>query len=367
MDKRQRTWIHHLREEVDASFLYGVLEAKTADPAERESYRRLRDIEQKHVEAWATLLRAQDVPNPVKSPSLKARIMTSISGITGVSWLKQLMLREEGNEVRSYLALYHSSADPATRELSIRLARDSAGHAQNMNELLGRSGEPWHQTGSGGILRNIVYGFNDGLTANFGLIAGVIGARSSDHFILISGAAGLVADALSMGASGFLAAKSEQDVYDHEISMEAEEIALMPELEQEELTAIYQSKGMDSKAAQELAGALMKDPQRVLEEKVREELGLASATIKPFKEAWLTGTATAIGALIPLVPFIFWKGQTAIVLAFIAAMASHFAVGSIRSLFTGRSMVRSGMEMFIVGMGVAVVGYLLGDAITRWL
>ena len=121
------------------------------------------------------------------------------------------MLREEGDEVKSYLKLYKQSHDAATQEIAIRLAKDSAGHAQSLNELMGRDKEPWHQTGSGGILRNVVYGFNDGLTANFGLIAGVIGAHSSDHFILVSGAAGLLADALSMGASGYLAAKSERE------------------------------------------------------------------------------------------------------------------------------------------------------------
>ena len=88
------------------------------------------------------------------------------------------------------------------------------------------------------------YGFNDGLTANFGLVMGVIGARVEHNFILISGLAGMIADALSMGSSSFLAAKSEQEVYANEIRMEREEIELMPEIETEELAMIYRLRGM---------------------------------------------------------------------------------------------------------------------------
>lgn len=367
MNRKHKIWLYHLQDEIDAAYLYGVLEKKTVIEAERESYGRLKAIEQKHVAAWAALLDKEKIKYTGTRPSLKARIMSALTGTFGIGWLRDVMLREEGNEVKSYLQLYRQSTDSPTREIAIRLARDSAGHAQSLNDLMGREEEPWHQTVSGGILRNIVYGFNDGLTANFGLIAGVIGARVSDHVILLSGAAGLIADALSMGASGYLAAKSEQEVYAHEIDMEAEEIKLMPELEREELSVIYQTKGMDEAAAQKLAGEVMKDPEKALQEKVREELGISSQAIRPFREAWMTGASTAVGAFIPVLPFFFWKGEIAIILAFILAMSAHFAVGAARSFFTGRNLGRSGLEMFVVGIGVAAAGYVLGDVITHLL
>jgi VIT1/CCC1 family predicted Fe2+/Mn2+ transporter len=117
-----------------------------------------------------------------------------------------------------------------------------------------------------------VYGFNDGLTANFGLVAGVIGASSSSahHTVIVAGVAGLIADALSMGSSGFLAAKSEQEVYANEIAMERDEIALMPEIERDELALIYEAKGMTSDSAHALATEVMADPERMLEEQVQE-------------------------------------------------------------------------------------------------
>jgi predicted membrane protein (TIGR00267 family) len=94
---------------------------------------------------------------------------------------------------------------------------------------------------------------------------------------------------------------------------------------------------------------------------IHEELGLAAPQITPFKEGWVTGLATAIGAIIPVIPFIFWHGTAAIVISFIIAMTTHFLVGAARSFFTGRGVIRSGIDMFVVGFGVAIAGYLIGD------
>ena len=208
-----------------------------------------------------------------------------------------------------------------------------------------------------------MYGFNDGLTANFGLVAGVLGATSSTQHqaVVIAGIAGLIADALSMGSSGYLAAKSEQEVYAHEIAMERDEIALMPELERDELALIYEAKGIPRETAYALATDALQDPEKMLEEKVQSELGIGAQTSSPLREGWITGIATALGALIPVFPFFAFSGMTAIAVAFIVAMAAHFAVGAARSVFTGRSVFRSGLDMFVVGLGVAVVGYLVGE------
>ena len=237
--------------------------------------------------------------------------------------------------------------------------------------MSGADGEPWHKTGAGGFLRNVVYGFNDGLTANFGLVAGMIGAQGdldiASHAVVVAGLAGMAADALSMGSSGYLAAKSEREVFEHEIAMEKEEIRLMPELEQEELSLIYQTKGVPTEQANSLAAQIMQDPARALEEQVREELKIGEATTTPMREAWITGVATALGAFIPVAPLLFSTSRAAIWTSFLLAMVSHFAVGAARSFFTGRGVVRSGMDMFLVGLGVAGIGYLLGDWIVKLL
>jgi VIT1/CCC1 family predicted Fe2+/Mn2+ transporter len=196
-------------------------------------------------------------------------------------------------------------------------------------------------------------------------VAGVIGAAVAPHVILVSGIAGMIADALSMGASGYLAAKSEQEVYAHEIAMEKEEIRLMPEVEQEELALLYQAKGVDPRTARRMSEEVMRDPQRALGEQVREELKIGEAHATPLREGWLTGTATAVGAFIPVAPFLVFDGRLAVWVSFVIAMASHFIVGGARSLFTGRGMLRSGFDMFVVGLGVAAVGYFVGELIAK--
>jgi VIT1/CCC1 family predicted Fe2+/Mn2+ transporter len=282
-----------------------------------------------------------------------------------------MLLEEEGREVKGYLNLYQSSPDGPSGPTALTLARESKEHAETLGKMAGAHGEPWHKTGAGGFLRNVVYGFNDGLTANFGLVAGMIGAQASmataEHAVLVAGLAGTVADALSMGASGYLAAKSEREVFEHEIAMEREEIRLMPELEREELSLIYQAKGIPEAQAARMAAQVMEDPERALTEKVREELKIGEATSTPMREAWITGIATAFGAFIPVAPFLFDTGPGAIWTAFALAMLSHFGVGAARSFFTGRGIFRSGLDMFLVGLGVAMVGYFVGEWIVKLL
>jgi vacuolar iron transporter family protein len=149
--------------------------------------------------------------------------------------------------------------------------------------------------------------------------------------------------------------------------MEKEEIRLMPELEQEELSLLYQAKGIPSGQANTLAAQVMRDPERALEEKVREELKIGEASSTPLREGWITGVATAFGAFIPVAPLLVGTGQWAIWTSFGLAMVSHFAVGAARSVFTGRGVLRSGMDMFLVGLGVAGVGYFVGEWIVKLL
>jgi len=184
---------------------------------------------------------------------------------------------------------------------------------------------------------------------------------------MISGVSGMIADALSMGSSGYLAAKSEQEVYAYEIAMEREEIRLMPDLEEEELALLYQAKGIDPGMARQMATEVMRNPARALNESVREELKIGDPRATPLQEGWITGVATAVGAFLPVAPFLVLEGGQAVWTSFGIAMVSHFAVGAARSIFTGRGMLRSGLDMFAVGLGVAGVAYLVGDLVAKLL
>ncbi|MBV6521852.1 MAG: hypothetical protein MNPFHGCM_01996 [Gemmatimonadaceae bacterium] len=362
----------HWQDEGDAAFLYAVLAEMESDPKRRAVFLHLVEVEQRHVTIWADLLRQHGKAPPTFHPSARARLMATIGRRFGTGALLPMLLREEGREVKAYLDMHRQTPRGAAGGAeSLTLARESAEHATELAGLSGKSGlaEPWHRAESGGFLRNVVYGFNDGLTANFGLVAGVLGAASAAQHeaVVVAGVAGLVADALSMGASGYLAAKSEQEVYAHEIAMERDEIAIMPDVERDELALIYEAKGMRAEAAHALATEVMKNPEQMLREKVQSELGIGESGASPLREGWITGLATAVGALIPVMPFFVWRGTPAIAISFSLAMAAHFLVGAARSVFTGRGVLRSGFDMFVVGLGVALAGYLAGNWISAWL
>src|SRR5437016_6493315 len=228
------SWLHHWQDEYDAAYLYLVLAGQEPDQKRKDVYIKLAGVEERHVQTWEKLLAEHGHPVGRPPPSVNARLRAWFGRRFGPGYLLPLLLREEGQEVKGYLDLHNESQLDDARDISLKLAKESAAHAETLADLAGKAAEPWHRTESGGYLRNVVYGFNDGLTANFGLVAGVLGAAAAPHIVLVSGIAGMIADALSMGASGYLAAKSEQEVYAHEIAMEQEEDRPMPEVGEDE-------------------------------------------------------------------------------------------------------------------------------------
>ena len=364
--KTIKVWRGYLQDEVDASFLYGVFAELESDAKRREILSELAVVETQHVVRWERMLATYNIKVKKHRPTLKARLMAWYARRFGGEFPLSQMLNEEASEVKDYLMLHKNSIRADIKEAALALAKESAQHTESLQELTGSSDEPWHKTESGGMVGNIVYGFNDGLTANFGLVAGVIAATSDVSTILVTGIVGTVADSLSMGASGYLAAKSEQEVYEHEIEVEKEEIRLMPDIEENELALIYEVRGIPAEQARELAREVMSDPERALEEKIQAELKIGEVHTTPINEGWITGLATAIGAFIPVAPFLFTGGMLAIWISFTLAMLSHFAVGAARSFFTGRGLFRSGIDMFVVGLGVAGVGYLVGKLLEHF-
>ena len=333
----------------------------------RQLFERLARVEDRHVERWTQLFKEANQPLPSYRTALRTRALAWAARRFGNELVLPLMLAEEGREVQAYLGLARQSSDRLIHAAAVDIASDSAMHARELSAAMGRVGEPWHVGGSGGYLRSVVYGFNDGLTANFGLVAGVIGANVAPHIVIVSGIAGALADALSMGASGYLAAKSEAEVQAHQIEMERHEMRLMPDLEEDELAVIYEAKGLTPERARETAHAMMQDPTQALDAMVREELNIHPAELAPLRDGIVTGSATAVGAFIPIVPFLTMEFGAAIWASLVVSMGAHFAIGAARSLFTGRSLWASGRDMFLVGFGVAAVGYAIGELVTRFL
>src|SRR3954468_13511103 len=361
------SWDDHYRDERDAAYLYRALAVVEVDHDRKQLFEKLAVVEDRHAERWEELFAQGGRPLPAYTTARRTRLLAWVARHFGTSLVLPLMLAEEGREVQAYLGLARHSTNRQTHTAAVDIASDSAVHARELAEAMGREGEPWHVGGSGGYLRSIVYGFNDGLTANFGLVAGVLGADVAPHVVIISGVAGAIADALSMGSSGYLAAKSEAEVQAHQIELERHEMRLMPDLEEEELALIYEAKGLPADRARETARAMMQDPSQALDAMVREELNIHPAELAPLKDGLVTGTATAIGAFIPIVPFVVMPHAQAVWASLTLSMLAHFAIGGARSLFTGRGVWASGRDMFVVGFGVAAVGYVIGELITRLL
>lgn len=358
---------NHWQDEGESAYIYRTM-AKLQESEERANlFRRLADAEGQHQAIYRRMIEEAGEKVGDWKPGLRVRLMKWLAERGNAKLIMTLRIADETREVRNYLQRKRQNpAEDAGGELK-QIAREEARHAWTLNQIGGSGGEPWHRSNSGGFLRNVIYGFNDGLTANFGLVMGVLGGSVGPSTLVLTGLSGMVADALSMGGSGYLAAKSEQEVWANEIAMEREEIELMPEVETMELALLYEAKGMPTEAAKKAATEVMADPEVALQEKAREELGISSDTTPPMREAVTTGIATAVGAIIPVVPFFFGTGIVVIWIAFAISMLAHFVVGAARSLFTGRGLIRSGFDMFIVGAGVAGVGYLVGSLIAGHL
>ncbi len=359
--------IAHWQDEGESAYLYKILASLETTDRRRRIFTQLAEVELRHQKTFLKMITDRGGTVGDWKPGSRARLLGWLAKHGNAAAVLSLRISDEAREVRGYLGETKSSEEDDLVSNQRGIAREEAHHAEVLTELAGRGHEPWHQGNTGGFLRNVIYGFNDGLTANFGLVMGVLGAEVQGAVVLLSGLSGLVADALSMGGSGYLAAKSEQEVWDNEIAMEREEIELMPDVEEQELALLYEAKGMPREAAREAAAQVMSDPEIAVQEKAREELGISGEATPPLREGVVTGTATALGALIPVVPFFFGSGAVALWIAFSISMLSHFLVGAARSIFTGRGVFRSGFDMFVVGLGVAGIGYLVGALITGHL
>ena len=358
-------WTAYYRDEMDAAWLYRQLAGLEQDPVRRRIFERLARVEDAHVQRWCGLFAIHGGDTPTHTVTVKTRALAWMARRFGSSAVLPIIISQESSEVGSYLRLARGAASQSTHDAAMAIATETAEHAQDLQESMGREGEPWHVLPGGGYLKSVVYGFNDGLTANFGLVAGVIGADIAPHLIIVTGMAGALADSLSMGSSGYLAAKSEAEVSARQVAMEREEIRMMPDLEAKELALILEAKGLTPAKARETAEAMMHDPQRALATKVQEELGIIPPMVTPLADGLVTGVATAVGALIPLLPFFAMPSGIAIWVSLTISMLAHFGVGAARSIFTGRSVWASGRDMFMVGFGVAAAGYLIGDLLGR--
>lgn len=218
--------------------------------------------------------------------------------------------------------------------------------------------------GKSGTLRAAIFGINDGLLTNLSLIMGVTGASVQNKFIIVAGVAGLLAGAFSMGTGEFVSMTAQRELFERLLHIEAHELATEPDEENEELKKIYEGRGFPSHLAQQVVEVVMRDPQIALETHAREELGLDPDELgSPWGAAISSFTMFAIGASIPLVPFLIGSGTAAALAAILASALALFGVGAGMSVFTGRSLWWSGARILLLGGLAAGITFGVGRAL----
>ena len=266
--------------------------------------------------------------------------------------------REERSHSRAVQELRSSNGDRGRDPNPV-----APGVQDQLQRILGR--EKWHQTG-GGWISGAIYGANDGLAAVFGIVAGVSGATGGSSFVLTAGVSGAVASALSMATGAYLAERSEAEVNEANVARERQEIAEHPEEERQELSLFYQLKGIDERTADELAERMAQHPEAMLQALSVEEFGAASGGAggdNAAQAALAAGVSTGLGAIVPVIPFIFTTGTAAIVIAAVISLIAHFLVGAAKSLVTLRSWWSAGLEMTLAGVIVGGATYVVGLAL----
>jgi VIT1/CCC1 family predicted Fe2+/Mn2+ transporter len=360
----------NLKLERDAIYLYDALGTIEKDAERASVFKRIASNERRHADIWATRLTelGATVP-PASTPRLRIRFIVALARVFGTDRVADMVRALEGDEEEAYAG----QQTPETESI----AADERRHAEYWDQITGQrrfsgasgvrrglSEEALHRGGRSGTLRAAVFGANDGLVSNLSLIMGVAGAQADNHVIVLAGIAGLLAGAFSMAAGEYISMQSQREMFENQISIEREEMRVMPDVEEEELKQIYISKGLPPDDASKIAAALMSDPAKALDTKVREELGLDPDELGSSWGAAIYSFVTfSLGAAVPLLPFLVTTGQAAFVASLAIAFVALFVVGAAVSLVTGKSLIFSGTRQVVIGAAAATVTYAVGKVI----
>ena len=363
-----RRWREHLANERDGQALYRALAAVDKNGERARVWAELARNEERHAARWVQKLReAGEHVADDWSPSWRARAWALGARLFGVSAIAPIITTFEAGEADKYAAHPESQDFVADERLATRLMTEAANGSSASDTIVGR--ERWHRSGGGGSLRAAIFGVNDGLVSNLSLVMGVAGANPGNQFVLLAGVAGLLAGAASMAAGEYISMRAQRELFERQIDLEREELAVAPEEEQAELALIYRAKGVPKAEAERLASTLMRDPSTALDTLAREELGLDPSELgSPWGAAISSFLSFAIGAIVPVLPYLFGAGPLALPLSAVLSALALFGVGAGVSLFTGRGLLFSGGRMLLIGAAAAAltyaVGTLLGVAVT---
>ncbi len=371
-DPRSPSSIARYREnrqsEIDSAFIYEALAEQEDDPAISGVYRNLAATETTHIEYWETKLKEAGAQVPPRKPAWRARALRWLARKLGTAAVLPTLMENESGGTASYLTQPEtaSSSMPAEERSHQRVLRTiretskSGMEGPTVARLEGR-----HRAAGGNALRAAVLGANDGLVSNLSLVMGVAGAKLPGQGVLITGLAGLLAGAGSMALGEWLSVQSSRELYMRQIGIEKQELETSPAQEAEELALIYQAKGIGVEESKAIAERVIASPEKALDTLAREELGIDPEALggSAWEAAITSFLLFATGAILPVLPFIFTSGNTAVIASVALSAVGLFGIGSAITLMTGRGVLFSGARQLVFGIAAAALTFLVGRLI----
>ena len=330
-------------EEKTSAWLYRVVSDAEAGTPRQVLFLELAQVAEKQAAIWAEEMVKAGIPVPAAyRPDMRTRLIGWLVPRLGVAPMKGILA---AMKVRG-MSLYQG---PRPHGIPTRLDQIDIER---------------HKSAGSGNLRAAVFGVNDGLISNTSLILGVAGAGAGADVILLSGVAGLLAGAFSMAAGEYVSVRSQREFHEYQMTLEREELDQYPQEEAAELALIYEAKGIDPAQAREMADTLLQDPDRALDTLAREELGLNPDELgSPWGAAISSFISFAIGASLPVLPYLLLSGATAFLGVLCVTAVALFGVGAAISLFTGRRALWGGLRMLLIGAAAGAATWAIGRAL----
>jgi len=349
--------------EMDGVALYRSLTAAEKDERRAAVFEKLARAEERHARRWAALIRAGGEEIPQYRRTARVRVMGWLAGMLGTQKVLPIVSEWEASDQSVYVSQPEAQGIPAEERSHVRVIQALASGGEGQESIMGR--ERWHFLSHSGGLRAAVFGVNDGLVSNFSLVMGFAGAEARPEYILLAGVAGLMAGAFSMAAGEYISVRSQREVFEQQIALEKQELESSPEEEEEELSLIYQAKGIPEEEAARLARRIIKNPRTAIDTLIREELGLDPSHLgSPRTAAASSFLAFVTGAFVPVLPYLLTSGMAALVASGILSGLALFGIGALLSVFTARGPFLSGIRMLVIGLSASAItygaGWLLG-------
>ncbi|MGE5109036.1 MAG: VIT1/CCC1 transporter family protein [Sphingobacteriales bacterium] len=355
----------NVQTEIDACFLYQKLADHEKDETIADVFRQMSMIEKGHAEAFAK--KANMSLENLIQPSWRAKTLNTIGKIFGYDYVLGALMDTEKSISNAIISQKQKNKQEITgTEIThVKILRSILEKEKKVTGTQLSRFEKGHRSVGGNAIRAAVLGGNDGLVSNFSLIMGIAGATAGQGAVLLAGLAGLLAGALSMSLGEWISVKSSQELYENQMQIEMEELETNPEGETKELALIYIAKGIPEQQAYNMAADIIKDKGHAHEVLVKEELGINAEELKgsAVEASVYSFILFAIGAVIPVIPFMFTSGTKAILFSVSLSAAGLFLIGAAITLFTGRNVWFSGLRQVLFGLAAAAVTFGIGKLI----